>query len=64
MKKTREEIEQIAGVVVDAMLKVHRALGPAYWSRHIRRALRTNCVAGASRSERHSHQGRHQAHGQ
>ena len=28
MKKTREEIEQIAEVVVDAMLKVHRALGP------------------------------------
>ena len=28
MKKTREEIEQIAAVVVDAMLKVHRALGP------------------------------------
>ena len=28
MKKPREEIEQIAEVVVDAMLKVHRALGP------------------------------------
>ena len=28
MKKTREEIEQIAEVVVDAMVKVHRALGP------------------------------------
>jgi hypothetical protein len=28
MKKTREEIEQIGAVVVDAMLKVHRALGP------------------------------------
>jgi GxxExxY protein len=28
MEKSREEIEQIAGVVVDAMLKVHRALGP------------------------------------
>jgi hypothetical protein len=28
MKKTREEIEQIAEVVVDAMLMVHRALGP------------------------------------
>jgi GxxExxY protein len=28
MKKTREEIEQIAELVVDAMLKVHRALGP------------------------------------
>jgi GxxExxY protein len=28
MKKKREEIEQIAEVVVDAMLKVHRALGP------------------------------------
>jgi hypothetical protein len=28
MKKTREETEQIAAVVVDAMLKVHRALGP------------------------------------
>ena len=28
MKKTWEEIEQIAEVVVDAMLKVHRALGP------------------------------------
>ena len=27
MKKTREEIEQIAEVVVDAMLKVHRGLG-------------------------------------
>ena len=28
MKKRREEIEQIATLVVDAMLKVHRALGP------------------------------------
>jgi GxxExxY protein len=28
MKRTREEIEQIAAIVVDAMLKVHRALGP------------------------------------
>ena len=28
MKKTREEVEQIAEVVVDAMLKEHRALGP------------------------------------
>ena len=28
MKKTNEEIEQIAEQVVDAMLKVHRALGP------------------------------------
>jgi hypothetical protein len=27
MKKTREEIEQIAEMVVDSMLKVHRALG-------------------------------------
>ena len=41
MKKTREEIEQIAEVVVDAMLKVHRALGPgllesAFSSRSLR----------------------------
>ena len=28
VKKTREEIEQIAALVADAMLKVHRALGP------------------------------------
>jgi len=28
MEKTREEIEQIAALLVDAMLKVHRALGP------------------------------------
>jgi GxxExxY protein len=28
MKKTREEIERIAEAVVDAILKVHRALGP------------------------------------
>jgi PD-(D/E)XK nuclease superfamily len=28
MKKTREEIEPISEVVVDAMLTVHRALGP------------------------------------
>jgi hypothetical protein len=28
MKKTREEIEQIAALVVDAMLKARRALGP------------------------------------
>ena len=28
MNKTKEEIEQIAELVVDAMLKVHRALGP------------------------------------
>ena len=28
MKKQREEIEQIAEGVVDAMVKVHRALGP------------------------------------
>src|SRR3954447_16983257 len=28
MRKPREEIEQIAGLLVDAMLKVHRALGP------------------------------------
>jgi GxxExxY protein len=28
MNKTKEEIEQIAEQVVDAMLKVHRALGP------------------------------------
>ena len=28
MKRTREGIEQIAAQVVDAMLKVHRALGP------------------------------------
>ena len=32
MKKTREEIEQIAEVVVDAMLNVH--WGPACSSRH------------------------------
>jgi hypothetical protein len=28
LKRTREEIEQIAAQVVGAMLKVHRALGP------------------------------------
>jgi GxxExxY protein len=28
LKKTREEIEQIAEIAVDARLKVHRALGP------------------------------------
>jgi hypothetical protein len=28
MKRTREEIEPIAALVADAMLKVHRALGP------------------------------------
>jgi GxxExxY protein len=28
MKKTREEIEKLAEIVVDAILKVHRALGP------------------------------------
>jgi GxxExxY protein len=28
MEKSREEIERIATVVVDAMVKVHRALGP------------------------------------
>ena len=28
MNKTKEEIEQIAELVADAMLKVHRALGP------------------------------------
>jgi hypothetical protein len=28
MNKTKEEIEQTAEQVVDAMLKVHRALGP------------------------------------
>ena len=28
MNKTKKEIEQIAGQVVDAMLKVHRASGP------------------------------------
>ena len=28
MNKTKEEIEQIAEHVVDAMLKVHRAMGP------------------------------------
>jgi hypothetical protein len=28
MKKTREEIERIAEIVVDAILKVHRALWP------------------------------------
>ena len=28
MNKTKEEIERVAEQVVDAMLKVHRALGP------------------------------------
>ena len=28
MNKTKEEIEQAADQVVDAMLKAHRALGP------------------------------------
>ena len=28
MNQTKEEIEEIAAQVVDAMLKVHRALGP------------------------------------
>jgi hypothetical protein len=28
MKKSKEEIEQTAAQVMDAMLKVHRALGP------------------------------------
>jgi len=28
MNKTKDELEQIAEQVVDAMLKVHRALGP------------------------------------
>jgi len=28
MSRSREEIEQVANVAVDAMLKVHRALGP------------------------------------
>ena len=28
MTKSREEIEPIAALLVDAMLKVHRALGP------------------------------------
>jgi hypothetical protein len=48
--KTKEEIEQIAERVVDAMLKVHRALGPACWSRRIKRASPMNFVAGISRS--------------
>ena len=50
MNKTNEEIEQIAEQVVDAMLKVHRALGPACWSRRIERASPMNYVAGVSRS--------------
>jgi GxxExxY protein len=33
MKRTREEIEQIAAQVVDAMLKVHRALGPGLFEK-------------------------------
>jgi hypothetical protein len=43
MQKMREEIEQIAEVVVDAMVKVHRALGPGL----LESALPMNCVAGA-----------------
>jgi hypothetical protein len=48
MNKTKEEIERIAEVVVDAMLKVHRALGPRL----------------PPELERRSDQGRHPAHGQ
>ncbi len=50
MNKTKEEIEQTAEQVVDAMLKVHRALGPGLWNRRIRHAWPMNFVPEASRS--------------
>jgi hypothetical protein len=40
MNKMKEEIEQISEQVMDAMLKVHRASGPACWSRRIRHVPR------------------------
>ena len=75
MKKPREEIEQIAEVVVDAMLKVHRALGPGLlesaYQACLAHELRCRGIRTLGPStwlprelERHSRQGRHQAHGQ
>jgi PD-(D/E)XK nuclease superfamily len=56
MKKTRKEIEPIAEFAVDAMLKVHRALGPgllesAYQACLALRALRAFAVNLASYRE-------------
>ena len=75
MKKSREEIEQIAEVVVDAMLKVHRALGPGLLKSAYQACLAHELRCRGNRTlrpstwlprelERHSHQGRHQANGQ
>ena len=68
MNKTKDEIEQIAEQVVDAMLTVHRALGPgllestyqACLAYELRcRGIEVDCEVG-----RPSDQGRHQADGQ
>ncbi len=64
MNKTKDELEQIAEQVVDAMLKVHRALGPgllestyqACLAHELRsRGIEVGCESG---------QGRHQPDGQ
>ena len=56
MKKTREEIEQIAEVMVDATKSSSEAADVA-------ETLETSTWLPRE-LERHSHQGRHQAHGQ
>jgi len=61
MNRTREEIEQTAELVVDAILKVHRALGPG-----LLESTYQVCLAHRlpRELERPSDQGRHQANGQ
>ncbi len=58
MNRTKDELEQIAEQVVDAMLKVHRALGPGLLESTYRHAWPMNQL------ERPFDQGRHQADGQ
>jgi hypothetical protein len=49
MNNTTDEIEPVAELVVNAMLKVHRAWGSAYWRR--RREMKAETLGTVSRSD-------------
>ncbi len=64
MNTTKEEIEQIAERVVDAMLKVHRTLGPGLLESTYQACLAHELRCRGIEVGCESDQGRHQADGQ
>ena len=44
-KEKQLEINQVSGQIVDAAMKVHSALGRAFWNRPTKHACSSNCIS-------------------